>query len=283
MTREPIATTLFALCAGVIALYITFPILWLILASFKPASELARLPATILPDEFTLGAYRDLLTAGTQSSQLLDWRRLIANSFFISVTSTVIVVVLASIAGYAFARIPFPGRDLILGGLLVSRMFQGAVLLLPTYRLMVFLGLHDSPWALILIYSAFGLPFATWIITAGLREIPMELEEAAMVDGASRLQTMIRVILPLAVPSLVTAALWHFVGSWAEFAFASILLESPEKKTVTLGLVNFVDYFTLEFNRVGAAAGLVALPILVIFFFGQRYFTRGLLQGAVKG
>ena len=283
MKTHPIVYGLFCVCALVIALYITFPILWLILASFKSAGELTRLPITILPEHFTLSAYSDLFRAGTQSSQLLDWRKLITNSFFISVASTILVVFFGAIAGYAFARIKFPGRDLILGGLLISRMFQGAALLLPTYRLMVYLGLHDSPWALIIIYSAFGLPFATWIITAGLREIPVELEEAAVVDGANRLQTMTKVVLPLAVPSLVTAALWHFVGCWAEFAFASIILESPGKKTVTLGLVNFVDYFTLEFNRVGAAAALIALPILAIFFFGQRYFTRGLLQGAVKG
>ena len=170
MKTHPIVYGLFGVCALVIALYITFPILWLILASFKSAGELTRLPITILPEHFTLSAYSDLFRAGTQSSQLLDWRKLITNSFFISVASTILVVFFGAIAGYAFARIKFPGRDLILGGLLISRMFQGAALLLPTYRLMVYLGLHDSPWALIIIYSAFGLPFATWIITAGLRE-----------------------------------------------------------------------------------------------------------------
>lgn len=144
-------------------------------------------------------------------------------------------------------------------------------------------GLNDSLFGLICLYSAFGLPFATWIIASGLREIPMELEEAAMMDGASRLQSMVIVVLPLAVPALLTAAMWHFVGAWSEFAFASILLETNENKTVTIGLANFVEYFSLQFNLVGAAASVVALPILLIFFFGQRYFTRGLLQGAVKG
>lgn len=281
--RSALSTVLFWLTGIVIAIYITFPIVWLILVSFKPSAEVTQLPITIFPHTFTLDAYADLFRSGSQSTQLLDWRKLVANSLYISIISTVIVVILATIAGYAFARIRFPGRDLILGGLLISRMFQGAALLLPTYRLMVWLGLHDSPWALIIIYSAFGLPFATWIIASGLREVPMELEEAAIIDGANRFQTMTRIVLPLAMPAIVTAAMWHFIGSWAEFAFASILLETPEKKTVTLGLVNFVDYFTLEFNRVGAAAGLIALPILLLFFLGQRYFQRGLLQGAVKG
>jgi multiple sugar transport system permease protein len=272
-----------AVCGLVIALFVTFPVIWLLLASVKSGDELASLPITWWPRDWTWAAYADLFASGSQSSQLLDWRKLIGNSFLIASGSTIVVLVLGTLAGYAFARLRFPGRDLILGGLLISRMFQGAALLLPTYRLMVFLGLYDSQWALLIIYSAFGLPFATWIITSGLREIPFELEEAAAIDGASRFRAMFDVVLPLAKPALVTAAMWHFVGCWAEFAFASILLETPDKKTVTIGLASFVDYFSLEFNRVGAAAGLIALPILIIFFFGQRYFTRGLMQGAVKG
>jgi multiple sugar transport system permease protein len=280
---KPVPRILMGLCGLVIALFVTFPVLWLLLASVKSSEELASLPITWWPHNWTWAAYADLFASGTQSSQLLDWRKLIGNSFLIASGSTIVVLILGTLAGYAFARLRFPGRDVILGGLLISRMFQGAALLLPTYRLMVFLGLYDSQWALLLIYSAFGLPFATWIITSGLREIPFELEEAAAIDGASRFRAMFDVVLPLAKPALVTAAMWHFVGCWAEFAFASILLETPDKKTVTIGLASFVDYFSLEFNRVGAAAGLIALPILIIFFFGQRYFTRGLMQGAVKG
>ncbi|NJN05120.1 MAG: carbohydrate ABC transporter permease [Rhodobacteraceae bacterium] len=145
------------------------------------------------------------------------------------------------------------------------------------------IGLYDSLWGLILLYSAFGLPFATWIIASGLKEIPKELEESAFIDGATRLQSMFMIVLPLAVPALITAAMWHFVGAWSEFAFASILIETVDKKTVTIGLASFVDYFSLEFNRVGAAASLVALPVMLLFLFGQRYFSRGLMKGAVKG
>jgi multiple sugar transport system permease protein len=162
-------------------------------------------------------------------------------------------------------------------------MFQGAALLLPTQRLMTAIGLGDSVIGLIVLYSAFGLPFATWIIASSLRDIPRELEESAMMDGASRLQSMVLVVLPLATPALITAAMWHFVGAWSEFAFASILLESDENKTVTIGLASFVELFTLDFQFVGAAATIIAFPIMLVFFFGQRYFTRGLLQGAVKG
>ena len=284
--REQARTLYHFFIAGiglVLAVYVLFPIFWLILASFKSADELARLPSTFWPSEPTLLAYTDLFTAGSQSSQLLDWPQLISNSVLVAVTSTIIVLVFGTMAGYAFSRISFPGRDIILGGLLVSRMFQGAALLLPTFRLMNAIGLQDSLLGLIVLYSAFGLPFATWIIASGLREIPFELEESAMIDGASRIQSMVLVVLPLATPALITAAMWHFVGAWSEFAFASILIETVDKKTVTIGLASFVDYFTLDFNRVGAAATIVAIPIMLIFFFGQRYFTRGLLQGAVKG
>lgn len=282
-TPRPFYWMFITLCGLVIATYILFPIFWLFLASFKTRDELAQLPIAFWPKDATIQAYRDLFNSGSQSSQLLNWPTLISNSFTVAVTSTVIVVVLGTFAGYAFARLKFPGRDVILGGLLVSRMFQGAALLLPTYRLMNMLNLQDSLIGLILLYSAFGLPFATWIIASSLREIPFELEESAMMDGASRLQSMVMVVLPLATPALITAAMWHFVGAWSEFAFASILLESNENKTVTIGLASFVELFTLEFQRVGAAATLVALPIMLVFFFGQRYFTRGLLAGAVKG
>jgi multiple sugar transport system permease protein len=272
-----------SLIGCIIAIYILFPVFWLFLASFKTQAELARLPVAFWPESPTLDAYAALFSPTHQKGQLLDWPRLIGNSFFIAVTSTILVVFFGTLAGYAFARLNFPGRDLILGGLLISRMFQGAALLLPTYRLMNMLGLQDSLIGLVLLYSAFGLPFATWIIASSLREIPRELEESAMMDGASRLQSMVMVVLPLATPALITAAMWHFVGAWSEFAFASILLESNENKTVTIGLASFVELFTLEFQFVGAAATIVALPIMLVFFFGQRYFTRGLLAGAVKG
>lgn len=272
-----------SLVGMIIAVYVLFPVFWLFLASFKTQAELARLPVAFWPEAPTLDAYRDLFSSTSQQGQLLDWPRLIGNSFFVAITSTILVVFFGTLAGYAFARLNFPGRDLILGGLLISRMFQGAALLLPTYRLMTMLGLQDSLIGLVLLYSAFGLPFATWIIASSLREIPRELEESAMMDGATRLQSMVMVVLPLATPALITAAMWHFVGAWSEFAFASILLESNENKTVTIGLASFVELFTLEFQFVGAAATVVALPIMLVFFFGQRYFTRGLLAGAVKG
>ncbi len=272
-----------SLIGVVIAIYILFPMFWLFLASFKTQAELARLPVSFWPQTPTLDAYAALFSPTHQKGQLLDWPQVIRNSFFVAVTSTILVVFFGTLAGYAFARLRFPGRDLILGGLLISRMFQGAALLLPTYRLMNMIGLQDSLVGLVLLYSAFGLPFATWIIASSLREIPRELEESAMMDGASRLQSMVLVVLPLATPALITAAMWHFVGAWSEFAFASILLESNDNKTVTIGLASFVELFTLEFQFVGAAATIVAMPIMLIFFFGQRYFTRGLLAGAVKG
>ena len=272
-----------SLIGFVIAIYVLFPVFWLFLASFKSEAELVALPIAFWPEAPTLDAYAALFSDTHQKGQLLDWPRLISNSFFVAVTSTVLVVFFGTLAGYAFARLNFPGRDLILGGLLISRMFQGAALLLPTYRLMNMLNLQDSLIGLVLLYSAFGLPFATWIIASYLREIPRELEESAMMDGASRLQSMVMVVLPLATPALITASMWHFVGAWSEFAFASILMESTENQTVTIGLASFVELFTLEFQFVGAAATIVALPIMLIFFFGQRYFTRGLLAGAVKG
>lgn len=268
---------------GTLALYVLFPVVWLFLASLKDDEALWALPVQYWPSRPVLTAYADLFTEQSQARQLLDWPILFRNSMFIALTSVLIVVFFAGSAGYSFSRLRFPGQNVLLSGLLISRMFQGASLLLPTYRLMNALGLRDSLWGLVILYSAFGIPFATWICASVMREIPYDLEEAAMMDGCSRLGAMWRVVLPLARPGLITAALWHFVGAWSEFAFASVLIENPSRGTVTIGLVAFTDYFTIAFNRIGAAATLIAVPILTLFTVGQKYLTRGLLAGAVKG
>ena len=267
----------------VLFIYILFPVLWLIFSSFKPSELLYATPVSYF-FEPTVSGYFDLFDDGSHISQVTaPWRVLIGNSLIISLSTAVIVVFFASFAGYAFARIDFPGRDYILGGLLISRMFQGAALLIPTYQLIAFLDLYDSIIALILLYSAFGIPFATWICASGLKEIPKELEESAYVDGASKIKTIIFVIFPLAIPTFVTAGLWIFVGAWSEFAFASVLIDSSENKTATIGLVNLNDQFSASFDKVGAAAVLISLPILVLFTLGQKYFQKGLLEGSVKG
>tara|TARA_B110000263_G_scaffold242853_1_gene248859 strand:- start:611 stop:1462 length:852 start_codon:yes stop_codon:yes gene_type:complete len=267
----------------VLFVYILLPVLWLIFSSFKPAELLYSTPVSYFFQPTFIG-YFDLFDDGSDISQVAaPWRVLIGNSLIISLSTAIIVVFFSSFAGYAFARIKFPGRDYILGGLLVSRMFQGAALLIPTYQLIAYLDLYDSIIALILLYSAFGIPFATWICASGLKEIPKELEESAYVDGASRFKTIIFVIFPLAIPTFITAGLWVFVGAWSEFAFASVLIDSSANRTATIGLVYLNDQFNASFDKIGAAAVLIGIPILVLFSFGQKYFQKGLLAGSVKG
>ena len=267
----------------ILFIYILLPVMWLIFSSFKSPELLYTTPVSYL-FEPSFDGYFELFDDGSHVSQVTaPWRILIGNSLIISLSTAIIVVFFASFAGYAFARIDFPGRDYILGGLLVSRMFQGAALLIPTYQLIAYLDLYDTKLALILLYSAFGIPFATWICASGLKEIPKELEESAYVDGASKIKTIIFIIFPLAIPTFITAGLWVFVGAWSEFAFASVLIDSSSNKTATLGLVNLNDQFSASFDRVGAAAVLISIPILVLFSFGQKYFQKGLLAGSIKG
>ena len=251
----------------VIAIYVLFPIFWLVLASFKPDAEMSQLPISFWPVNPTLEAYTDLFTTGTQSSQLLNWPTLITNSFIIAVSSTILVVVLATFAGYAFSRLKFPGRDLILGGLLISRMFQGAALLLPTYRLMNTLGLQDSLIGLILLYSAFGLPFATWIIASSLREIPVELEESAMIDGASRFERLRYVIIPHLMPLIVFVTLIHLMDSYR--VFEEVVAFNAQSQRISLQWLTYDflqpdDSGTRAIGRASASSMLTLIGIVII-------------------
>ena len=259
-----VAMTLIGL---VIAIYVLFPIFWLVLASFKPDAEMSQLPISFWPVNPTLEAYTDLFTTGTQSSQLLNWPTLITNSFIIAVSSTILVVVLATFAGYAFSRLKFPGRDLILGGLLISRMFQGAALLLPTYRLMNTLGLQDSLIGLILLYSAFGLPFATWIIASSLREIPVELEESAMIDGASRFERLRYVIIPHLMPLIVFVTLIHLMDSYR--VFEEVVAFNAQSQRISLQWLTYDflqpdDSGTRAIGRASASSMLTLIGIVII-------------------
>ncbi len=267
----------------IILVVILFPIIWVAITSLKSQSELFAIPVRYFPKKPTLQSYKEIFFKGYWSGQALLWHQYLLNSLFVSGISTFFVLLFGSMAGYAFSRFSFKGSRILLTILILTRMLPGPALMVPIYVMISNYGLRDTLWGLILVHSAFGLPLTTWLCAGFFRSVPRELEEAAIVDGCSRVKALFRVVLPLAFIGIVSVGAYHFVGSWSEFAFASILLETQKIRTAPVGLGDFIFlYGASYYNRVGAAAVTMAIPITIIFLFAQRHFVRGFLAGAVK-
>jgi multiple sugar transport system permease protein len=190
---------------------------------------------------------------------------------------------LGTLAGYGFSRFKFKGDYLMLTVLMMSRMLPGPALMLPIYMMISRIGLLDSRFGLILVHTAFGLPMASLLCASFIRGVPVELEEAGIVDGCSRLQVFLKIVIPLAWIGIASVGIFHFVGSWSEFAFASVLLESQKIRTAPVGLAEFVFQLgNAQYNRIGAASVTMALPITIMFMLVQKHFVRGLVAGGVK-
>ena len=267
----------------IILVFVLFPIIWVAITSLKSQSELFAIPVRYFPKKPTLQSYKEIFFKGYWSGQALLWHQYLLNSLFVSGISTFFVLLFGSMAGYAFSRFSFKGSRILLTILILTRMLPGPALMVPIYVMISNYGLRDTLWGLILVHSAFGLPLTTWLCAGFFKSVPRELEEAAIVDGCSRVKALFRVVLPLAFIGIVSVGAYHFVGSWSEFAFASILLETQKIRTAPVGLGDFIFLFGASYyNRVGAAAVTMAIPITIIFLFAQRHFVRGFLAGAVK-
>lgn len=263
--------------------YCLFPVLWLILCSFKPKEELYNLPIDYLPQKPTWEAYTAIFTSGTQAAEVLPWQNYLLNSVIVAGMSTIFVLGLGTLAGYGFSRFSFKGGKVMLMTLVLTRMLPGPALMLPIYMMISRIGLLDTRIGLIVVHTVFGLPMATLLCASFIETVPIELEEAGIVDGCSRLQIFLKIVVPLAWIGIASVGIFHFVGSWSEFAFASVLLESQKIRTAPIGLAEFVFQFGLaQYHRIGAAAVTMALPITILFMLVQKHFVRGLVTGGVK-
>jgi multiple sugar transport system permease protein len=264
---------------------LTFPILWLLNTSFKSDLDAWAIPPQYLPARPTLEKYEALLSgmAGQSATRELQyWYLYVLNSLYVSLVPAVLSTMIGTLAGYGFARFRFPGASAMLTLLLIGQMFPGPSLFVPIYFMVNRLGLQDSHTALLIIYTAFHIPAATWLASGFIRTIPRELEEAARIDGCSLLQVLIHIVIPLARIGLVTVGILGFMAFWGEYGFASIILETQTKYTATIGLVRQMTELTTAFNTIGAAAVMMGLPLLLFLMLVQRQFVRGLAAGAVK-
>jgi multiple sugar transport system permease protein len=268
-----------ALYAG-IAVFLAFilaPFIEGFLVSLKPLAQLFSTPYSFIPRNGSFDSYINMWTS------VPNLGRYIFNSLLISTVETAIVVIIAIPAAYAFARFQFPASGLLLAAFLAVNMFSGAVLLIPLFRLMRTIGLLNTYWAQIVPGAAFLIPSSIWLLRTYLLRIPRELDEAAWVDGASRLYTMRRVILPLAMPGVVVVSIMTFIGAYAQqFIFALTFNSKTEYMPLPIGLFAFFGKQEVQWNELMAASFVGILPVMIIIVFLQRYLVAGLTAGAIK-
>ena len=264
-------------CIAVFLTFILLPFFEMFMTSLRPLEHLFRAPYQFWSDDFSFDAYRQMW----ETVPLLG--RYIWNSIYISSMVTLLTMILVIPAAYAFARLDFPFKNATLSMFLGVNMFTGAVLLIPLYRVLRTLGLLNTYWAMIVPGVAFLIPTGIWLLRSYLEKIPRELEEAAFVDGASRLYTLRRVVLPLAVPGLIVVGVAVFIGAYAQqFLFAITFNQTREYQPLPAGLYEFIGYQSVTWNEMMAAALVGVLPVMVIFLFLQKYLVAGLTAGAVK-
>ncbi len=253
-----------------------FPLFWMTVSSVMPYQELFSRTPRLLPRHPTIQHYVDLLSRTVFPVYFV-------NSTIVAVLATVGAVSLATLAGYGLTRFRFPGRDLIAQVVLFSYMFPPILLSIPLFVLLKQLGLVNSYAGLSLAHISFALPFAMWLAVIFFQAIPVDLDEAAMVDGASRLGALLRVVLPLAIPGVVANAVFVFVLSWNDYLFSVVLVVDEARKTLPVGVAGFADSTSVEWGLMMAGGVLITLPIMLGFTVVQRYLIQGLSAGAIKG
>ena len=207
----------------------------------------------------------------------------LANSAIVALATTAVTIVVATMAGYALARLPIRGKGPILAFVLIAGFFPVLAMVGPLFLLFKDLGVLDSIWPLIVVYLVYTLPIATWLLRNFFAQIPADLEEAAMVDGATRLQALRRVVVPVAVPGVFTAAILAFILAWNDFAFAVSFLQTPSHFTAPVAIVNFgQSQFQVFYNRIDAAVVIISIPIALLVLFAQRRIVAGLTAGAIR-
>jgi multiple sugar transport system permease protein len=262
------------LVVGVALVLSIFPILYLLITSFKPAELTFALPPVWIFKP-TLQNYLDVFAGGTFTKYFL-------NSLVIALVSTAVALILGSFAGYGFARFQFRGALWVRLSSLIPQMLPPITIIVPLYVLFNSMKLIDTRWALIISYLTFTIPLSIWMMTGFFTDVPGELEESAMIDGCSRLGAFFRVSLPLVAPGWAATAILSFIYCWNEFLYA-VILTGRDARTLPVTITSFMTNKAILWGRIAASGSLVLVPVLVFALLAQRYLVRGLSRGAIKG
>jgi arabinogalactan oligomer/maltooligosaccharide transport system permease protein len=271
----PLARVLVHLALIIACVITVYPALRVISVSLRPGDRLMSTNLAIIPPDATLSNFVTVLTGAFPS---FLW-----NSLIITISTSLFGVLLAATSAYAFSRWKFPGRGPGLVFLLATQMIPAAMLTVPIYILAVRLGLFNSYRGLVLAYSVSSIPFSIWILKGYYDTIPVDLEEAAMIDGASRITSFIRVVLPLSTPALAIVFLFNFMTAWNDYLLARIMLQKEDLLTWTLGLVRMQGQFQTQWGQFAAASIIVSIPVMALFLYSSKWLISGLTLGSVKG
>lgn len=252
------------------------PIYWIVVTSLKTSREIYAVPPTLLPVRPTLQNF-NIALFGSKFPQF------VMNSATVAIAVTLISAVIGALAAYPIARMQFKGRGVTARAIVMAYLLPPSLLFIPLFVVLQNLGLINTKTGLVIAYLTFTVPFCTWMLIGYFRTIPIELDEAATVDGATRLQTLLKVVLPIAKPGLAVVALFAFTHAWNEFLYALVFVHSNDTKTFTAGLTGLIMGDTFIWGQLMASSVIAIAPILVIYIVAQRYIVEGLAAGSVKG
>jgi multiple sugar transport system permease protein len=256
--------------------FVLLPIVYTVSLSLRTDQEVMKVPPQLLPPHFTLTPYLHM-------SDFVPVFLLIRNTAFVTIGTTALAVTMAALGAYAFARLRFRFANQLMMLLLVSQMFPGSSLIVPLFKTLKSLGLYNQHSGLIVLYTGFTVPFCTWMLYGYFKTIPKELEDAALIDGCSRLYALAKVILPLALPGIAATAVFVMLAAWNEFTFAILFIPENSKWLITPALTSYIGQYRSAVNYMAAAAVTGSIPLIIAFTLVRRYFISGLVAGALKG
>ncbi|MEC0242886.1 carbohydrate ABC transporter permease [Paenibacillus dokdonensis] len=264
--------------AGILLLlfFTLFPFMQMLSTSLKSSDQLFTVPPVWIPKHATLSNF----AAAMQHQQFVHY---FMNSLLVSVVTCILVIIVSVLAAYSFTRLEFPGRKFFMNVILVSQMFCISAVVIPLYKIVSALGLLNSFPGLILAYMAFTVPVAVWLLRSFMLNIPVDMEESAMMEGASKLQAFIKVVVPLLRPGIGATAAYVFLMTWQEFLFSLVFMTDPSKRTLPIGIMDFKGQYETNWGTMMAASILISIPVFVLFLIIQRQLISGLTEGATKG
>ncbi|MDD3981068.1 MAG: carbohydrate ABC transporter permease [Spirochaetales bacterium] len=272
---ELVKSLLSYILLAALIVFLLFPFYWTFVTSIKSSAELYGQTVTYWPKMPTFESYRRLFSE-------YNFLKPMGNSLLVAALTTIISVTVSVLAAYSFSRYRFKGRKFLMSMFLTNNMFPTVLLLIPLYAIMRKIGILYTPASLVLSYTTFTIPFSIWLLSGFLDDLPLSLEEAAMVDGANRAQAFLRIILPILMPGMVATGAYIFMNSWNEYTFA-VMFTNEANRTIPVALKNLIGQLGVEWGMLTAGGIITIIPVCIMFFFAQKRLISGLTAGAVKG